>query len=161
MPKSLAGLLLLIAVNADVARSPLTASPPKKAAPKVEIRRAEKEAGPGLVEARVAGSDMKVYLHKDVEVSKNEIAEAFACPQGGGTWGIAVKFTKEGAQRMSKVSKEHFGKLMAIVINGQVMAAVPITSKITEHALITGDFTEEQARKIATALGPLPALLRK
>ena len=44
---------------------------------KVEFRRAELTPAEGLIEATVVGSNKKVYLHKTVEISTADIAQAY------------------------------------------------------------------------------------
>jgi preprotein translocase subunit SecD len=76
----------------------------------------------------------------------------------------AVSFTlnSEGVAKFSKVTAANVGRLLAIVLDGQVVSAPQIESAISQaEARITGTFTQEEASDLALVLrsGALPASL--
>jgi preprotein translocase subunit SecD len=130
-------------------RSAVAADPPRV---KVEFRRAETKPAEGLSEASVAGSGEKVYLHKAVEITNADIAKASPGLSADSRYEVIVRFTKEGAEKMAKLSEAHRGKPLAILVDGKVVCAPVLRDKITEYAAITGSFTQREAERIAKGI---------
>lgn len=129
-----------------------------QAAIQFEVRLAESKPAPGLQKAKVEGSHRYVYLHKDVIVSNNDIAEVRAVRDGGPSqYAISVKFNAAGAEKMRRATEAHIGKHLAILLDGRVVMAPVIRSSVGASAMITGNFTkaeaEETAERIAKGIG--------
>lgn len=140
-------VLLLISCLACVAQA-ATDKPADKPSAKVEFRRAETKPADGLTEATVAGSGDKVYLHKTVEVTTEDIAEARPVMDGGGNPAVEVVFTAEGGKKMLKLTEQHRDKPLAILVNGKVISAPIIKAKFGARAIITGKFSEEEVARL-------------
>jgi preprotein translocase subunit SecD len=125
-------------------------NPPEKPKLKFEVRRAETKAADGLIEAMVAGK--KVYLHKAVAATNEDIATARVVEEVEGGVAIEFTFTRDGAKKMAKLSEQHEGKPVAILIDGQVISAPVLKARISERARITGTFTRQEAEKIVKGL---------
>jgi SecD/SecF fusion protein len=68
-------------------------------------------------------------------------------------WGVALQFDREGANLFGQLTEAHVGKRFAIVLDGRVQSAPVIREPIYGgHASITGDFTEEEVRNLASVL---------
>ncbi|MCL5005167.1 MAG: hypothetical protein M1404_01430 [Acidobacteria bacterium] len=123
------------------------------AAIRFEVRLAESKPAPGLQKAKVAGSDRYVYLFNRVIVSNNDIAEVRVVRDGGPSQhGISIKFNKAGAAKMRQTTQSHIGKLLAVLLDGQVVMAPVIRSPIGASAIITGRFTKAEAERIAARI---------
>jgi preprotein translocase subunit SecD len=129
----------------------VAADPPRA---KVEFRRAETKAAEGLTEAKIAGSDTKVYLHKEVELTNDEIAQASAVEDKDKAPGVEIVLTKEGAKKAAKLSEDHKDKPVAILVDGKVIAALTVRDKFGEKVAITGNFTKAEAEKLAKIIKP-------
>ncbi len=148
---SLAAALAVLSLGFATGLAP--ARPDEKPKVKIEFRRAETKAAEGLTEATVPGQKEKIYLHKAADATNEDIAEAKVGVDGRTLDpAIEVRFTKEGAKKIAKLSEEHAGKPLAIVIDGKVISAPILRGKIGERAQITGRFTKEEAEKIAKAI---------
>jgi preprotein translocase subunit SecD len=123
-------------------------TPADKARVKVEIRRAEIEPADGLSEATVAGTNDKVYLHKSAEITNEDIAEVRAAVDGKQKPVVEIVFTKEGAKKMAKLSEQHQKKHLAIMVDGKVISAPTMRARISERALIAGNFSKEDVEKL-------------
>jgi preprotein translocase subunit SecD len=135
----------------------LIATQPAEASdkPKItfEIRRAETEPGPGLTETNVQGSKQKVYLHREAALTRTDIAGALVTEEKGQPRAVSIRLTKEGSKKIAQLTQRHLNKPLAILVNGQVISAPVVRSKITgENILLTGNFTNEEAERIAVAL---------
>ena len=68
-------------------------------------------------------------------------------------WGVALQFDSEGAATFGKLTEAYVGKRFAIVLDGEVQSAPQIREPIHGgRASITGNFTEEEARNLASVL---------
>jgi SecD/SecF fusion protein len=68
-------------------------------------------------------------------------------------WGVALQLDREGANLFGQLTEAHVGKRFAIVLDGRVQSAPVIREPIYGgHASITGDFTEEEVRNLASVL---------
>ena len=80
--------------------------------------------------------------------------DRFGAPQ------VGIAFDRKGARRFEKVTGENLKKRLAIVLDQKVYSAPTIQSRISGgRAIITGNFTLNEARDLAIALraGSLPA----
>ena len=75
----------------------------------------------------------------------------------------AVNFTfnREGGRKFGDVTGENIGRLMAVLLDGQIQTVATIISRITDEGMITGSFTQQRAADLALVLrsGALPASL--
>ncbi|PYR69491.1 MAG: hypothetical protein DMF88_05940 [Acidobacteria bacterium] len=128
------------------------------AAVRFEVRLAEEQAAPGLTAARVANSDRTVYLHAEAVVTNADIAFSNVIP--GNTpseqfW-IDVRLNAAGADKMRRATLGHLGRLVAILIDGDVVSTPRLKSPIGPAAVISGDFTRAEAEKIAEGMRITP-----
>jgi hypothetical protein len=128
------------------------ATPTLTAAIRFEIHLADEGPAPGLREVVVSGSNRRIYLHPDPIVVNGDIAETRVVPGNGGAFGVAVTFTREGAAKMRRATEAHIGRPLAILLDGQVVAAPVVRSAISDSAVLSGDFTREAAERIAAGV---------
>lgn len=117
------------------------ATPPRV---RVEFRRAEKTPADGLVEAAVAIGPRKIYLHKEPDATNHDIAQARAIVDRSSRPAVLVLFTPDGAKKMERLSEEHKDRPLAILVDGQVVAAPEVRTVISEQAVISGNFTQAE-----------------
>ncbi len=76
---------------------------------------------------------------------------------------VSISFDPEGAKIFERITAEHVGKRLAIILDNNVYSAPVIRERISGgQAQITGLFTTEEARDLAIVLraGALPAPVR-
>jgi preprotein translocase subunit SecD len=117
----------------------------------LEVRLAETEPAVGLGAATVLKSDSKVYLHDVAVVTNNDVVQARVVERSG-QFGIAITLTPGGAARMASATSGHLGRPLAIIVNGEVIAAPTVRGQIGNEALITGNFTRAEAEHLAAGL---------
>ena len=71
---------------------------------------------------------------------------------GRGGPSILVKFDQRGALRTKQITEANKGNVMAVVIDGKVVAAPVIRSTMSTHAIITGKFTDAEVARLIRAL---------
>ncbi len=123
-----------------------------QAAVRFEVRLAENQPAAGLITARV-GSDRTVYLHPDVVVTNGDIDRSSVIPGNtpGHFW-IDVRLNAAGAEKMRQATMNHIGRPVAILIDGDVVAVPTLKSPIGGAAVISGDFTQADAQRIAAGM---------
>lgn len=88
--------------------------------------------------------------------------QAAAAQLNGNQWVINFELKPEGSQTFGAYTTANVGQRMAIVLDGTVLSAPRINDPLTTGGIITGDFTEEEAKQLALQLrsGALPIPLR-
>jgi preprotein translocase subunit SecD len=70
-------------------------------------------------------------------------------------WQIEIELTPSASERFSDITTRLVGKQLAIVVDDQVVSAPTVAEPITSgHTLITGVFSEREARDLAARLAP-------
>ena len=129
-------------------------STPPPAAPRVqlEFRPASYDQTPGMTENAVKGSTQKVYLSEQVLLSNEDVASARATKTPYAA-NVEITFTRDGTRRFALVTEQNLMKPIAIVVDGEVLSAPIVREKITgARAIISGDFTIEEATRIASGI---------
>jgi len=143
----LGGLGAALAAGAVVAASRFSLY----AAVRLEVRLAETEPAPGLIPAAGDVSSRMIYLHPDSVAENADIATATAVAADN-AFRIDITFNPRGANKMFAATSGHLGKPIAILIDGQVVAAPTVRSPIRGAAQINGNFTRAEAERIATGM---------
>jgi hypothetical protein len=119
-----------------------------------EVRLAEPHEAADLREARVVGSNQLVYLHQDIIVSDGDVSRSRVV-QGDGPshFGVAVEFSPAGAEKMRQATSSHLGGPLAILVNGDVVAAPLVRGPMSTSAVIGGDYTRAEAERLANGIG--------
>ena len=125
---------------------------PADAPVEVEFRLAEQDPDDDLLEATVAGTSRAIYLHEDPIVTNEDIIEARVTLDDLENPVIDVRLSPAAGERMRKETRAHLGGLLAILIDGQVIRAPTIRAPIGDSARIEGEFSEDEARRIARSL---------
>lgn len=75
---------------------------------------------------------------------------------------ISFELTSEGSTLFGEYTAANIGKPLAIVLDGKVLSAPTIQSRITDSGVITGRFTNEEAESLAVQMryGSLPVPFR-
>jgi TonB family protein len=122
--------------------------------PRLEIRLAEDNPGAGLTEAVVSGETRRVYLHATTLATNADVTDAAVVGSADSQFGVAVTFDRGAAGRVAAATRAHVGRPLAIIVNGQVVAVLAVRAEIGGRAVISGNFTAEQARALADGLAP-------
>ncbi|HVH29615.1 MAG TPA: hypothetical protein VM818_22865 [Vicinamibacterales bacterium] len=124
---------------------------PVLAAVRFEVRLAEDQPIPGLVVARL-DSGRVIYLHPEIVVSNDDIAQSWVSEDGPNQFGIAVQLLPSGAERMRQATTTHVGRPMAILLDGHVVMAPVVRAPIGDSAVITGYYSRVEAERIADGM---------
>jgi preprotein translocase subunit SecD len=120
----------------------------------LEIRHVDPEPGPGLTEMVFSGwghADT-FYVADEVLLSSADVDSATVVGWGEGH-AVEILLTSAGRERFAEVSAGHIGDHLGILVDGRLVAAPIVRDTIAGgRALINGDFSEEEAERIAAGL---------
>jgi preprotein translocase subunit SecD len=125
---------------------------------KFEIRKAQSKPGAGLIEITDPYRNEKYYMFPDAIITNQDIIEAHLVGRSAETppsYDVGLTFTKEGAERMSKVGPMP-GDVMVILIDRQVVLTPTLQEKVHDQVVIGGEVSREWAERIVTALNHKP-----
>ena len=153
-PALLAAVLILVGIAAVGSQIWSRGGSTVQAAVRFEVRLAEAQPAAGLREARIVGSNQVVYLHQEIIVANDDILQS-RLVQGDGPlhFGVGVEFNAAGAEKMRQATASHIGGLVAILIDGDVVAAPVLRGPIRASAVISGDYTKAEAERIVNGIG--------
>ena len=121
-----------------------------QASVRFEIRLAEDAPAPGL--QPVAGAGGTIYLHRDAVIGNIDIATARVTTRSPTGFSVDVTFTPRGTEKILQATRNHIGRSVAILIDGQVVASPSVKSAIRSSAEINGNFTRADAQRIASGM---------
>ena len=135
----LALLLPLAAVGGDQVR--------------VAFRFASPEPRPGWQEAVLASDGDLWYLAPEILLDETMFAVATALPGKGEDWIVDISMTAAGRDVLARVTRDHVGERLGMVVDGRLVTAPIIRAPLTEgRALLVGGFDAEEARRIAAGV---------
>ena len=112
--------------------------------------------------AENGGSKSYYVVNKTARVTGRDLKTAGVTRDENGRPAVSFDLTAEGAAKFGRLTEENIHKLLAIVLDGQVMSAPSINSRITDRGQITGGgagFAPDEAKELVLVLksGALPA----
>lgn len=90
-----------------------------------------------------------VKINRDMEGKNVSRAGYFYGDKGDS---ISVSFTADGAKIMGPLTQENQGKPLAIILDDVILSSPVIQEPFSEGCQITGDFTQQEALSLASAL---------
>lgn len=147
-----ASVILALALSWAAYERQFALIPALAAQVRFEVRLAEDRPAPGLRVARTATDGPVLYVHPEVVVNNDDIAQAWVVEDAAPQFGVAIQLLPAGAERMRQASEGHVGRRVAILIDGTVVMAPVVRSPLGESAVITGLLTREEAARIAEGM---------
>jgi len=100
---------------------------------------------------------------KETDLSGKDLKRAQVIfDQQSGVPQVQIEFTQDGAKKFAEITKRNVGKIVAIVLDDEVISAPVVQQEIVGgSAVITGSSDVDEARRLSIALnaGALPAPL--
>jgi len=117
-----------------------------------EVREASNESRPAWTEMpRGSGSDT-LFVSDQILLSAGDVSEAEA-KLGPNGWEIEVVLTADAAVRFADATEALFGEALAILIEGELVAAPIVQGRIySGRFIVTGNLDQETAERVATTL---------
>lgn len=91
-------------------------------------------------------------------LTNEHIAALDVQPSQFGDWSLALEFTDAGGAILGDFTQTHIGEPLAIVIDGVVVIAPTIQTRLDSSVVITSNYTEQEAKNLAAQIqtGALP-----
>ena len=109
--------------------------------------------GGGVVEASSAVGGEPVLIHQERYVSNSDVESAWVKQADSGCQ-VEVRLTDEGAEKLARLTRDHIGEQLALVIDGEVVMTPTIRSEMSQQVLVTGNFTDSDCEELASGLAP-------
>jgi SecD/SecF fusion protein len=110
------------------------------------------EFGEAVAGAKEKSREERLLVKKKADLSGERVSSAGASYERDG-WVVHLRFDSEGAKRFGDITAAHIHHRFAIVLDGVIQSAPVIQDAIYGgDAQITGRFTEEEARGLASVL---------
>ena len=94
----------------------------------------------------------RLLVKKKADLGGNRVSESHAY-YGNEGWTVQLKFDSEGAKQFARITEQYKGHRFAIVLDGVIQSAPVIRDAIYGgDAVITGKFTEKEARGLSSVL---------
>src|SRR6266446_860612 len=94
----------------------------------------------------------RLLVKKKADLGGEHVSESHAF-YGNEGWTVQLKFDSEGAKTFGRITEQNKGHRFAIVLDGVIQSAPVIRDAIYGgDAVITGRFTEKEARSLASVL---------
>src|SRR6267143_2146856 len=94
----------------------------------------------------------RLLVKKKADLGGNRVSESHAY-FGNEGWAVQLKFDSEGAKQFGRITEQYKGHRFAIVLDGVIQSAPVIRDAIYGgDAVITGRFTEKEARGLSSVL---------
>jgi SecD/SecF fusion protein len=110
------------------------------------------EFGETVAGAKEKPREERLLVKKKADLSGDRVSASNAY-YGNEGWTVQLKFDAEGAKKFGQITEQYKGYRFAIVLDGAIQSAPVIRDAIYGgDAVITGTFTEEEARGLASVL---------
>lgn len=119
---------------------------------RVEFYLAEIDPGEGLQERKLKSPGRSVWLPAKPIITNENFLEARVEQIPNQVPNIMLKLNEEGAAILRKASREHVGRPLAVVVDGEVIMAPTIHTPMGAEVMISGGITVDEAKRIARSL---------
>jgi WD40 repeat protein len=123
-----------------------------KTASSFELRLASRQPTEGWSKTAVADGGEVVYVSNKSLATAADVASAEAIDDPAGQPALHITFTSEAATRLGHATDLYRGQPLAIVVEGRVLAAPVIRDPIISKAVMVGNLSQRETRRIAELL---------
>ncbi|MGY8767778.1 MAG: SecDF P1 head subdomain-containing protein [Pirellulales bacterium] len=138
------GLIILLIPAFLGCNNASTPGTPVSQVTKIEFKLASEKPAANLVEMPVFKSNEIRYVEETPSITNQDIAFLSIAPDGNGRKAIMMTFTDQGAQKMNQLTSKNTGANLALVVDDVLVFAPRINSAISDKAMITDDFSDEE-----------------
>src|SRR5262249_8509843 len=106
--------------------------------------------------------DVYYAVRRVASVTGRDLRSAFPTRDGTGRPAVGFTLSRDGSQRMARVTEDNIGRQLAIVLDGRIQSAPGINQRVSDSGIIEGGtagFAPQEARDLSMILrsGALPA----
>lgn len=132
--------------------APDQAMPPAESAgaSPVEFYLAQTQAAQGLMEVKLP--DGALYMQRQAVLTRADLIEAAALVDKQGQNFVGLRFSEAGARKLNDISSQNIGKMLALVVERQLVAAPRISEPLNRGVLAFSVSSAQEANELATAI---------
>lgn len=116
----------------------------------VEFYLAQTEPGQGLMEVKLP--DGALYMQRKAVLTRADLTESAALVDKQGQNFVGLRFSEEGARKLNEISTQNVGKMLALVVERQLVAAPRISEPLNRGVLAFSVSSAQEATELATAI---------
>ena len=116
----------------------------------VEFYLAQTEAGQGLMEVKLP--DGSLYMQRQAVLTRADLVESAALVDKQGQNFVGLRFSEAGARKLNEISSQNIGKMLALVVERQLVAAPRISEPLNRGVLAFSVSSAQEANELATAI---------
>lgn len=135
---------------AQVAPPPTKSASHQVESPKIGIYLAQETPQEGL--EQLATPDGALYLHPNPALTEVDVFKAFPIVDSRSLHYLGMSFTKPGAAKLAAFGKENQGKLLALVVDHELLASLTMRQQLDHGLLIFAVDSEKKAIDLAAKL---------
>lgn len=132
--------------------APEQAMPPAQSvgASPVEFYLAQTQAAQGLMEVKLP--DGALYMQRQAVLTRADLIESAALVDKQGQNFVGLRFSEAGARKLNDISSQNIGKMLALVVERQLVAAPRISEPLNRGVLAFSVSSAQEANELATAI---------
>jgi preprotein translocase subunit SecD len=116
----------------------------------VQIYVAQSELGPGLTGVQVP--DGVVYLQSRPVLTRADLTDAAALTDRQGQHFVGLRLTEAGAQKLTAVSRQNIGNMLAVIVGRELVASPRISQALDRGVLAFTVPTADAATNLAARI---------
>jgi len=106
---------------------------------------------------RVTGeaANETLYVQRSGRLDQSAIDSVSVSQDPRGAWQVGFGLTASGKKEFARLTRESIGRRLAILVEGRVVSAPMVRAEITGgRGVISGNFSEQEARALARSISP-------
>ncbi len=119
---------------------------------RVEVLLAEREPVAGYIEVNVGENGEVLYCEPSPYITNADLVRAFVQPDSAMTFCVCVELTPSASARIRRMTREHIGKPVVVLLDGEVALVADIKSTIWDYMCISSGMTLKEARDLSRRL---------
>ena len=116
----------------------------------VEFYLAQTEAAADAMQIKLP--DGVLYLQRQPVLTREDLTEAAALVDKQGQNFVGLRFTEAGARKLNAISGQNVGKMLALVVERQLVAAPRISEPLNRGVLAFSVSSAQEANELASAV---------
>ena len=116
----------------------------------VEFYVAQPQADAGLMEVKLP--DGALYMQREPVLTREDLIESAALVDKQGQNFVGLRFSEAGARKLNQISTANVGKMLALVVERQLVAAPRISEPLNRGVLAFSVSSASEANELAAAI---------
>lgn len=116
----------------------------------VEFYLAQPQSAPGMMEVKLP--DGALYMQRQAVLTRDDLSESAALVDKQGVNFVGLRFTEAGARKLTDISTQNIGKMLALVVDRQLVAAPRISEPLNRGVLAFSVGSAQEATELAARI---------